>query len=121
MSKPPYQVQILRLRRFKHWSVPGIAKHLSVEHGLVRRVLWPQACADPAAAELAPAAPPKELPRLGHPLREPIVQMYLCDRLPTHRIAYFLGVPQMVVRRVLRSAGSLLHDPPATRSGGFHD
>jgi hypothetical protein len=68
-----------------------------------------------------PRPPPKELPRLGHPLREPIVQMYLCDRLPTHRIARFLGVPQMVVRRVLRSAGSLRHDPPATRSGGFHD
>ena len=105
MSKPPYQVQILRLRRNKNWSVPGIAKHLGVEHGLVRTVLWPPVSADPATEEPAPAAAPKELPRLGHPLHEPIVQMYLCDRFPTRLIAQVLGVSVALVLRVLRDAG----------------
>lgn len=112
MSKPPHQVQILRLRRLKHGSVPGITKHLSVQPAGVRSLLWPQPVVSSAAAEPAPEAAPKEPPRPGHPLHEPIVHMYLCDRFPIRLIAQVLGVSQSLVRRVQRGAGSVRSKPP---------
>ena len=121
MSKPPHQIQILRLRRFKPGSVPGIAKPWNRDHGLVRRILPPQRDADSAAAEPAPVAVPKETPHRGQPLHESIVQMYRCDGISTGLIARILGVPQAQVFRVLRGAGCLRHKTQLTRLGGLHD
>ena len=115
MSKPPHPAQILRRRRLKHGSVPGIAKHLSVEHAVVRSVLWQEPAVYSAAAEPEPVAAPKEPPRLRHPLHEPIVRMYLWDRFPTRLIAQVLGVSQSLVLRVLRGAGSVRSKPQLAR------
>lgn len=115
MSKPPHQVQLQRLRRLKQGSVPGIAKPLSVEHAVVRSVLWQKPAVYSAAAEPEPVAAPKEPPRLRHPLHEPIVRMYLCDRFPPRLIAQVLGVSQSLVRRVLRGVGLLRSKPQLPR------
>lgn len=119
MSKPPHPLQILRLRRLKHWSVPGIAKHLGVEQALVRGVLWPQPGANRAATEPALVAALPEPPGRGHPLQEPIVRLYQGDRLSASVIAQVLGVSQALVLGVLRGAGYLHSNPPVPRFRRF--
>ncbi len=116
MSKPPHPVQILRLRRLKHGSVPGIAKPLSGEPAGVGSLLRSQPAVHSAAAAPAPQAVPQQPPCPRPPLHEPIVQMYLCDRLPIRLIAQVLGVSQSLVRRVLRGAASVHTNPQLPHS-----